>query len=638
MLAGLGIGLALLVCPQMALADEVNPVLQVSESSDNGDSSEPIGIMATASNPVESGYVDGKIVEGDAAQTAVVESDDDNEGEDPIEPGDVVLEDGADSEISDEEVSDEVEEPAAPQAISIATAQVSLAQTVFVSTGKAHNPKPTVVLDGRSLKLNTDYKVSYRNNVNPGTAEAVIQGIGQYTEKIVIPFTIKKNIKTATAEPVQAWIYTGQPRKPKPVVKDGSKTLTRKVDYKVAERINNINAGTGKIRIVGIGEYGGEKYINFKIVKVSSIKLNHSIAMIDNAHYDRVRLVAKVSPNVHIGSHDITWTIHFKNPYKNAASFNRKKMVAKKQNDETVWVFGRKWSGDKAIKVTASLPNGLKASCLLKVISSSADNDTYLRKTKWQGTTFYLTYPGTGQYEDKTGNRKPISKPTKSWGDKYVAAYINNADWLVKNVKSARFVKEAAPQKIQVWKQKGLKMEWKNGTTVVTGRPHDFPITEYKNKGEKTLKTFCKSDYAKKPKGELSANDYLYIFTGKNQWEYLLKKNSKGTWKVVNSMRAAAGWNRHGAVNGTVKTNGFDPRGCLRTLTVTYYGVMSQIQACDNVPYLYGSRGVLHSEKNCYAAHGTPASMGCTHLGAYDDYIYYQTLWEAGLGTRAIVF
>ena len=47
-------------------------------------------------------------------------------------------------------------------------------------TGGACNPKPTVVNAGSVLNEGTDYWVSYENNVNMGTATAVIHGIGRF--------------------------------------------------------------------------------------------------------------------------------------------------------------------------------------------------------------------------------------------------------------------------------------------------------------------------------------------------------------------------------------------------------------------------------------------------------------------------
>lgn len=57
--------------------------------------------------------------------------------------------------------------------------------------GKAVTPKLTVRVNGRSLKLNKDYKVTYTNNRLRGTATATVTGIGSYAGTIKKDFIIK---------------------------------------------------------------------------------------------------------------------------------------------------------------------------------------------------------------------------------------------------------------------------------------------------------------------------------------------------------------------------------------------------------------------------------------------------------------
>lgn len=67
-------------------------------------------------------------------------------------------------------------EPAAP----LAPATISaIANQSY--TGKAITPKPVVKLSGKTLKEGTDYTLSYKNNVNIGTATVTVTGKGNYT-------------------------------------------------------------------------------------------------------------------------------------------------------------------------------------------------------------------------------------------------------------------------------------------------------------------------------------------------------------------------------------------------------------------------------------------------------------------------
>jgi len=74
----------------------------------------------------------------------------------------------------------------------ISKATVTLSSTSYVYDGKPKLPSVTVKLDGKTLVLNTDYIVSYKNNVQIGTAEVIVEGKGDYTGSKTVSFTIKK--------------------------------------------------------------------------------------------------------------------------------------------------------------------------------------------------------------------------------------------------------------------------------------------------------------------------------------------------------------------------------------------------------------------------------------------------------------
>lgn len=74
--------------------------------------------------------------------------------------------------------------------VEIQEAHVSLEGERFAYTGKAITPKITVTVDGKDLVQDQDYTLVFRNNVNPGEAEAIIQGQGSYTGEVSVSFTI----------------------------------------------------------------------------------------------------------------------------------------------------------------------------------------------------------------------------------------------------------------------------------------------------------------------------------------------------------------------------------------------------------------------------------------------------------------
>ena len=74
----------------------------------------------------------------------------------------------------------------------ISKAKVTLAKTSYVYDGKAKKPAvKSVVLDGKTLKAGADYTVSYKNNVNVGTATVTITGTGGYTGTTEVTFSIR---------------------------------------------------------------------------------------------------------------------------------------------------------------------------------------------------------------------------------------------------------------------------------------------------------------------------------------------------------------------------------------------------------------------------------------------------------------
>ncbi len=57
-------------------------------------------------------------------------------------------------------------------------------------TGSAIKPSVTVTLDGKTLKLNEDYTVTYSNNTSIGTGRITIKGTGNYTGTKTVSFKI----------------------------------------------------------------------------------------------------------------------------------------------------------------------------------------------------------------------------------------------------------------------------------------------------------------------------------------------------------------------------------------------------------------------------------------------------------------
>ncbi|MBR6338140.1 MAG: leucine-rich repeat protein [Ruminococcus sp.] len=138
--------------------------------------------------------------------------------------------------------------------------------------GSAQTPAPTVKLGGTALVKDTDYTVSYTNNVNAGTATVTVTGKGNYTGSKSANFTIAKANLSSAAVTVSNCTYTGAAQTPAPTVKLGSKTLVKDTDYTVSYT-NNVNAGTATVTVTGKGNYTGSKSASFTITRASGARI-----------------------------------------------------------------------------------------------------------------------------------------------------------------------------------------------------------------------------------------------------------------------------------------------------------------------------------------------------------------------------
>lgn len=182
-------------------------------------------------------------------------------------------------------------------------------------TGSELRPTLEVKDNGKSLRENVDYTVSYRNNIEVGSAQAIVAGMGNYGNTKAVSFEIIENRSSApttpaepttptepsapeppsvpaasswqeqsveeqaaeeqepdtldvTVENIKVQSYTGKGITPKITVKDPAtrKKLKQGRQYTVSYE-NNVEAGTAAIVIRGIeaSGYSGVKHVYFTI-------------------------------------------------------------------------------------------------------------------------------------------------------------------------------------------------------------------------------------------------------------------------------------------------------------------------------------------------------------------------------------
>lgn len=74
----------------------------------------------------------------------------------------------------------------------IRNADISLARSEYTYSQVAKRPAVTVQYGSKTLKLNKDYNLYYRDNINAGTATVTIKGRRDYTGTLIKTFTINK--------------------------------------------------------------------------------------------------------------------------------------------------------------------------------------------------------------------------------------------------------------------------------------------------------------------------------------------------------------------------------------------------------------------------------------------------------------
>ena len=154
---------------------------------------------------------------------------------------------------------------------SAAAAAASLSASSFIYDGAEKKPAITIKAGKKQLTLNKDYTISYKNNTNVGTASVTVTGKGNYTGTISKSFTIAAtNLSTADVKlSAASFTYNGKAFTPSVTVTCNGKVLTNGTDYSVAYT-NNINAGTSRVTITGIGAYSGVKTVTFRIKRAKA--------------------------------------------------------------------------------------------------------------------------------------------------------------------------------------------------------------------------------------------------------------------------------------------------------------------------------------------------------------------------------
>ena len=150
-------------------------------------------------------------------------------------------------------------------AISEESANWYFTSSVFFYDGEEHKAAIYIRLGDKVLTEGTDYELHFDGDlVNAGTVNMTIVGIGDYTGSIETSYKIQRNSLNSATFTVDPAYYTGSEVTPDVTVAYQGRLLVKDRDYTL-DYANNIELGTARVGIQGIGNYEGYVTTGFKI-------------------------------------------------------------------------------------------------------------------------------------------------------------------------------------------------------------------------------------------------------------------------------------------------------------------------------------------------------------------------------------
>lgn len=151
--------------------------------------------------------------------------------------------------------------------------EVTVPDTVF--TGEQVRPDVVVSYGSYQFISDSDYTLSFKDNVNIGTASVVVTGKNHLSGSRTVTFPIEKADISSTEIAVKNATFTGSAVKSGVDVRLGNVTLKEGTHYTLSYK-NNVNAGTAQVTISGKGSLEGAVTKSFTIEKADISKASIS--------------------------------------------------------------------------------------------------------------------------------------------------------------------------------------------------------------------------------------------------------------------------------------------------------------------------------------------------------------------------
>lgn len=349
-------------------------------------------------------------------------------------------------------------------------------------TGYAICPPLTVYVNGILLRESTDYTVSYSNNINMGTATAIITGIGSYSGTRTMTFRITgPNLSSATIAAIPDQLYTGYEIRPVVTVTVNNITLRQSADYTLRYS-NNRNIGTATVTVTGIGNYTGTRTVTFRIIGRDIS--NTTVSSIDTQRYTGYEIRPAVT--VKIGSVTLQQNVDYNLTYHNNIDPGTASI--------TITGIGS-YGGSKT--VTFKIAQVSLSSATVKV-----SNQTYNGEEKTPAVTVSLNGETLTEDDDYVVEYRNNKKPGKA-----TVVITGMGDY--SGTRKATFV--IRPKKV-VWrsiraKVKAAALSWKKDS-YASG--YELYRSRKKSSGYSRVGTLTKNSYTACTNTKLSSGIYYY--------------------------------------------------------------------------------------------------------------------------------
>lgn len=435
-------------------------------------------------------------------------------------------------------------------------------------SGREITPGFNVVSGNKSLRLNTDYTVRYTDNINAGTATVTVEGIGIYAGTMTTTFKINpKQISQTQNQAVTAVKYNGQAQTPELALTDSASgtavTLVEGKDYTV-EYLNNTNVGNGIIKFTGMGNYTGEKSVNFQITAkdistaedvviedIPSVTYNGTGQIPDVVVKDGDKVlelnkdyIVAAADNVNAGTATVTITGrgNYTGILKSQFTINRKSLSKAK-----LPVFNNQTYCGKAFTITGmtvvvdnrtlSMNNDFKVTCTNNKYPGKATVKIIgIGNYKSSATTSYIILPAAPTQPKISSNTSSSVKLSWKKSVKATGYYIYKYDQ-----KKNKYVKAASTRKNSVTISK-----------LASGTNTTFQIYSYVKVGSKVYRsaqyativagTKTKTPSIKKVKSQVSKSAIIEwkTVTGAEGYEIYYSTSKNGKYKLFGKVNGVS--------------------------------------------------------------------------------------------------